>query len=151
MHEALDRDPLNLLLRRYGARLFFYAGRLDEAEQLLRQILAVNPNFSAAHYELGRVLLIRGNISAAVIEFEKESNPTWRSFGLPLGYHSAHRNADAEAALRTMLANSAGSEFQIAETYAWFGDADRAFEWPTKPSQAIPASYGAAMTPYWVD
>jgi TolB-like protein/thioredoxin-like negative regulator of GroEL len=132
MHEALDRDPLNLLLRRYGARLFFYAGRLDEAEQLLRQILAVNPNFSAAQYELGRVLLIRGNISAAVIEFEKESNPTWRSFGLPLGYHSAHRNADAEAALRTMLANSAGSEFQIAETYAWFGDADRAFEWLNK-------------------
>jgi TolB-like protein len=132
MHEALDRDPLNLLLRRYGARLFFYAGRLDEAEQLLRQILAVNPNFSAAHYELGRVLLIRGNISAAVIEFEKESNPTWRSFGLPLGYHSAHRNADAEGALRTMLANSAGSEFQIAETYAWFGDADRAFEWLNK-------------------
>lgn len=132
MEEALDRDPLNLLMRRYGARLFFYAGRLDEAEQLLRQILAASPNFSAAHYELGRVLLIRGNASAALAEFEKESNPEWRTFGLPLGYHSAHRDADADAALKTLLANSVGSEFQIAETYAWFGDSDKAFEWLNK-------------------
>jgi TolB-like protein/Flp pilus assembly protein TadD len=132
MQEALDHDPLNLLDRRYGARLFFYAGRVDEAERLLRQILAVNPNFSAAHYELGRVLLIRGNTAAAVFEFEKESNPSWRNFGLPLGYHSVHRGADAAAALKTLLADSAGSEFQIGEAYAWFGDSDKAFEWLNK-------------------
>jgi TolB-like protein/Flp pilus assembly protein TadD len=129
MQEALDRDPLDLLIRRYAARLFFYAGRLDESERLLRQILAVNPNFSAAHYELGRVLLIRGNTPAAIVEFETESNPGWRDFGLPLGYYAAHRKADADAALKVLLAQSAGSEFQIAETYASFGDADKAFEW----------------------
>jgi TolB-like protein/lipoprotein NlpI len=129
MQEALDRDPLNLLTRRYAARLFFYIGRLDEAERLLRQILAVNPNYSAAHYELGRVLLIRGDATGAFREFDTESNPAWRNYGLPLGYHAVHRDADADAALNTLLAHSSGSEFQIAETYAWFGDADKAFEW----------------------
>jgi TolB-like protein/Flp pilus assembly protein TadD len=129
MQETLDRDPLNLLSRRYAARLFFYAGRLDEAERLLRQILAVNPNFSAARYELGRVLLVRGNTPAAIVEFETESNPGWRAFGLPLGYYAAHRKADADAALKILLVQSAGSEFQIAETYASFGDAGKAFEW----------------------
>jgi hypothetical protein len=78
------------------------------------------------------VLLVRGDTSAAIVEFEKETNPGWRSFGLPLGYHSAHRDADADAALKTLLANSAGSEFQIAETYAWFGDFDHAFVWLNK-------------------
>jgi TolB-like protein/Flp pilus assembly protein TadD len=132
MQEVLDRDPLNLLSRRYAARLFFYVGRLDEAERLLRQILAVNPNFSAAHYELGRILLVRGNTSAAISEFEAEANPSWRGFGLPLGYHAAHRKADADAALNNLLVKPAGSEFQIAETYASFGDADKTFEWLNK-------------------
>ena len=132
MQEVLQRDPLNLLSRRYAGRLFFYVGRLDEAERLLRQVLAVNPNYSAAHYELGRVLLVRGDTTAAVEEFEAESNPAWRSFGLPLGYHAAHRNAEADAALNKLLANSSGIELQIAEAYASFGDADKAFEWLNK-------------------
>jgi tetratricopeptide (TPR) repeat protein len=132
MQEVLQRDPLNLLSRRYAARLFFYVGRLDEAERFLRQVLAVNPNFSAAHYELGRILLIRGDTTAAVEEFQAESNPSWRSFGLPLGYHAAHRKAEADAALNNLLANSAGFELQIAEAYASFGDADKAFDWLNK-------------------
>lgn len=132
MQEVLQRDPLNLLSRRYAGRLFFYVGRLDEAERLLRQVLAANQNFSAAHYELGRVLLVRGNTTAAVEEFQAESNPNWRSFGLPLGYHAAHRNAEADAALNKLLANPSGFELQIAEVYAWFGDADKAFEWLNK-------------------
>jgi len=138
MQVALDRDPLNMLNRRYAGRMFFYAGRLDEAERLLRQILAVNPNYSAAHYELGRVLLLRGNAQAALAEFDAESNPDWRAFGLPLGYYSAHRKADADAALNKLLARSEDSEFQIAEAYAWFGNADKAFEFLNKAVTSDP-------------
>ena len=129
IQQALDRDPRNLLARRYAARILFFAGRLDEAEQLLRQILAVSPSFSAAHYELGRVLLARGRIPAAIVEFESENNPVWRINGLPLGYHAAQRTADADAALSVLLHHSDGGEFQVAETYAYFGNADKAFEW----------------------
>jgi tetratricopeptide (TPR) repeat protein len=107
----------------------FFAGRLDEAEQLLRQILVVSPSFSAAHYELGRVLLARGRIPAAIVEFESENNSVWRINGLPLGYHAAQRTADADAALADLLHHSEGGEFQVAETYAYFGNTDKAFEW----------------------
>jgi TolB-like protein len=129
VQQALDRDPLNLLSRRYAARILYYAGRLAEAETMLRQILAVNPSFSAAHYELGRVLLARGNVSAAIAEFESESSPEWRVNGLPLGYHAAGRTAEANAALQDLLRHSDGAEFQVAEAYAFLGDADRAFAW----------------------
>jgi TolB-like protein/Tfp pilus assembly protein PilF len=138
MQVALDRDPLNMLNRRYAGRMFFYAGRLAEAERLLRQILAVNPNYSAAHYELGRVLLIRGNAQAALAEFEAETNPDWRAFGLPLGYYSVNRKADADAALNKLLARAEDSEFQIAEAYAWFGNADKAFEFLNKAVSSDP-------------
>jgi tetratricopeptide (TPR) repeat protein len=138
MQVALDRDPLNMLNRRYAGRMLFYAGRLDDAERLLRQVLTVDPNYSAAHYELGRVLLLRGNPKAALAEFEAETNPDWRAYGLPLGYYSLHRQADADAALSKLLARSENSEFQIAETYGWFGNADKAFEFLNKAVTSDP-------------
>jgi TolB-like protein/Flp pilus assembly protein TadD len=127
--QTLDRDPLDLLNRRYLVRVLYFAGRLDEAESTIRQVLEMSPSFPAAHYELGRILLARGQVAAAVSEFEAEKNSGWRQFGLPLGYHAAGRSADANAALAALLADSAGSEFQVAETYAYFGNPDEAFRW----------------------
>ena len=124
----LERDPLNLLQRRYVARVLYYAGRLDEAEAAIRQVLEVNAGLPAAHYELGRILLARGQVPQAVSEFENEKG-SWRPLGLPLGYHAQGRTADANAAMQRMLDNSAGSEFQVAEAYASFGNVDQAFAW----------------------
>ena len=53
--QLLQRDPLNLLQRRYTARVLYYAGRLAEAEVAIGLVLQVNPSFPAAHYELGRI------------------------------------------------------------------------------------------------
>jgi TolB-like protein/Tfp pilus assembly protein PilF len=124
----LDRDPLNLLHRRYVARGLYYAGRLDEAEAMLHQVVELNPAFPAAHYELGRVALARGQVSQAMDEFEKEHS-AWRFFGLPLGYHAQGRAADEAAAMKQLVDNSAGSEFQVAEAYANRGEVDQAFTW----------------------
>jgi TolB-like protein/Tfp pilus assembly protein PilF len=127
--DVLERDPLNLLYRRYVARVLYYAGQLTEAEAMIRQVLAIGPSFPAAHYELGRILVARGQIPAAAAEFEAEQS-AWRAFGLPLGYHAQGRTAQANAALDDLVKNfSAGAEFQVAETYAVFGNADKAFSW----------------------
>jgi TolB-like protein/Flp pilus assembly protein TadD len=127
--QTLDRDPLNLLNRRYFARLLYFAGRLEEAEATVRQVLEMSASFPAAHYELGRILLAKGQVAAAVSEFEAEENPGWRQFGLPLGYHAQQRASETQAALAALLADTAGSEFQVAETYAYFGNPDKAFYW----------------------
>jgi TolB-like protein len=127
--KALERDPLNLLARRYMARVFYHAGKLDEAEAAVRQVIELSPSFPAAHYELGRILLGRGQVNAAVAAFEAEANPGWKQFGLPLGYRAQGRTAEANEALAAMLRDSAGSEFQVAETYAYFGDTDQAIAW----------------------
>jgi len=126
--QLLQRDPLNLLQRRYTGRVLYYAGRLDEAELTIRAVLQDNPNFPAAHYELGRILLARGQVPQAVREFESEKS-SWTLLGLPLGYRAQGRSADANAALQKMVDNSAGSEFQVAEAYAYFGNSDQAFAW----------------------
>jgi TolB-like protein/Tfp pilus assembly protein PilF len=126
--QGLERDPLNLLQRRYMARVLLYAERLDEAEEVIRQVLEANPSFPAAHYELGRILLARGQVPQAVREFESEKS-SWRVSGVPLGYHAQGRTADASAALQRQVEDSAGAEYQVAEAYAYFGNVDQAFAW----------------------
>ena len=127
--KVMELDPLNLLDRRYFARALYHAGKLDEAEALIRQILDLNPSYSAAHYELGRILLARGQVGPAVTEFDAEANPAWKGFGLPLGYFAQGRTSDANAALAELLKTPDGQEYQIGETYAYFGNADQAFVW----------------------
>jgi TolB-like protein/Tfp pilus assembly protein PilF len=127
--QALEHDPLNLLARRYLARSLCFAGRLAEAETEIRQVLDTNPAQPGAHYDLGRILIAKGQIDAAGAAFEAETDPSWKPLGLPLGYYAQHRTVEANAAMADLLKNSAGAEFQVAEAYADFGDADHAFKW----------------------
>jgi tetratricopeptide (TPR) repeat protein len=127
--QALEHDPLNLLARRYFARTLSFAGRTSEAEAEIRQVLDTNPAQPGAHYDLGRILVAKGQIEAAGAAFEAETDASWKEIGLPLKFHAQHRTAEANAALAALVSNSAGAEFQVAETYADFGDADQAFKW----------------------
>jgi TolB-like protein/Tfp pilus assembly protein PilF len=127
--QALEHDPLNLLARRYLGRSRYFAGRLAEAETEMRQVLDTNPAQPGAHYDLGRILLAKGEIDAASAAFEAETDSGWKRIGLPLSYWAQHRTADADAAFADLLKQSAGAAFQVAETYADRGDADQAFKW----------------------
>jgi TolB-like protein/Tfp pilus assembly protein PilF len=126
---ALAHDPLRLLARRYLARTLAFANRLGDAETEIRQVIEANPLQPGAHYDLGRILLAKGEIAAAVAAFDAEPDVYWRSFGIPLGAKAQNRSADAKAALAVQLEHPAGAEFQLAETYAYLGDADQAFKW----------------------
>jgi TolB-like protein len=129
LRQGLERDPLNLLARRYFARLLYYSKRLAEAEAEIRQVLELSASYPVAQYELGRILLAQGEVGAAVAAFEAETVPGWRTFGLPLGYHAQGRDAEARAALADMQRESTGAEFQIAEAHAYLGDAGQALRW----------------------
>lgn len=128
-HRILAHDPLNLLASRYLARTLYHAGRLPDAEAAIRHVIDFNPTQPGAQYELGRILLAKGDRAAAFAAFEAETGAGWRTFGLALGCHAADHRARADAALAEMLRHPANQQFQIGETYSYCGDADRAFEW----------------------
>jgi TolB-like protein/tetratricopeptide (TPR) repeat protein len=127
--QALEHDPINLLARRYYARTLSFAGRLAEAEAEIRQVLDTNPAQPGAHYDLGRILLAKGQTDAAGAALEAETDDGWKRIGLPLKFHALHHTAEAHAAFAMLLSKAAGAEFQVAETYAEFGDPDQAFKW----------------------
>jgi len=126
---AAEQDPLNMLPRRFLAKALYYENRLAEAERTLHQIIELSPQFPAPHYLLATVLLARGEPNAALAAIEAEPAPRWKSFGLPLVYRALNREPEAQHALATLVATAAGSEFQVAETYAYFGELDQAFHW----------------------
>jgi TolB-like protein len=126
---AVDSDPLNLLHSKYLGRALHYAGHPAESAALLRHAIELNARFPGLHYELGRALLQLGDPQAARAAFEAEADPAWRIFGLPIGYRATHRDQEARAALAALVAQSAGSEFQVAETYGFFGETDKSLEW----------------------
>jgi hypothetical protein len=72
---------------------------------------------------------VLGQPDMARAAFEAETDPGWRRFGLPPGYLVTHHDREARAALAALVAESAGAEFQVAETYAFFGETEKSFEW----------------------
>jgi len=87
-----------------GFMLFGYIrtqlGHLDEAVQLMRQAIELSPDAAEYHYELGRVLKMRGDLSAALEEFKAElvhypENPAARQ-----------EVAEIESSLKTHPANN---------------------------------------------
>ena len=131
---ATERDPLNLLYRKYLGRALHYARRPAESATELQRAISLDPQFPGLHYELGRALLMSGDVAGASAAFlaEPEEGSAWRMLGLPIGYRAAGDAARAQAALADLVAHSAGAEFQVAEAYAFFSDTGRAFEWLEK-------------------
>jgi TolB-like protein/Tfp pilus assembly protein PilF len=133
MRRAVQADPLNPLPSKYLGRALQYARQPAEAADVLRGVLATHPQFPAAHYELGRALLVSGDAAGASAAFRAETvDPAWGRISLPLAYAAIHDMPKARAALAELVADSSGGEFQVAETYAFLGDTDKAFEWLEK-------------------
>jgi TolB-like protein/Tfp pilus assembly protein PilF len=127
---AAELDPLSVTAHYRLGLHTSYVGRLDEAEAAFHKALDLNPEYPAAHALLGRVFLARSKAQAALEEIERETEPSWRRYGLALAYHALGRKGEADAALAELLEkDSEGAAFQIAEVYAFRGEKDKAFEW----------------------
>jgi TolB-like protein/DNA-binding winged helix-turn-helix (wHTH) protein len=127
---AVDVDPLSVVAHISLGMHAYYAGQLDLAIDAYQKALAISPFEPDAHYLLGLVYLIRLQPQAALAEFAKDRRSSQRLVGQALAYSALHQRADADAALQQLI-NSyhAQAAYQIAEVYAFRGEADRAFQW----------------------
>jgi adenylate cyclase len=132
LNTALELDPLNAALYWGLGNARYRSGRFPEAEAAFRRVLQISPTFVSAHFELGRVLLARGQLRDALGEMEQESPEpeSGRTAGLAIVYYALGRRTDSDAALRRLEAESGEDwPFGMAETYAFRGEADKAFQW----------------------
>ena len=127
---SVELDPLRVATHYNLGRHAYYAGRLEEAAAAFKKVLELNPEDPGSHYFLGRVYLAQAHPQEALAEMERETEPIFRLQGLALAYHALGRKKESDAALAELIAKyHADAAYQIAEVYAFRGEADRAFEW----------------------
>ena len=127
---AIELDPLSTGPRINLGIHLYYAGRLGEAAGAFTKALELSPEFPVTRALLGRVLLLQGRPREALAEIEREPDQVWRRYGLCLAYHAAGRAKEADAALAAFVKDYKDTmAFQVAEVFAYRGDADKAFAW----------------------
>jgi TolB-like protein/Tfp pilus assembly protein PilF len=130
LRQAIMLDPLAAPVYRSLARWCHPAGLLDEGEAAAKKALEISPHGARSYSFLGLIYLAQGRLAEAEDAFEHEVHETFRLLGSALVYHARGREAESLANLRTLIETDAeGAAFQIAEIYAYRGEADPAFEW----------------------
>ena len=127
---AVELDPLSVPAHNTLGLAAYYAGRREEAAAALKKAMELNREFPGSHNSLGQVYLAQAHPQEALAEMEREPEPALRLQGQALAYHALGRRKESDAALAELIAKyQADAAFQIAEVYAFRGEADRAFEW----------------------
>jgi predicted Zn-dependent protease len=68
---AIELDPFSLIINADLGSTLMLARRYDDAIAQLRATLALDSNFAYAHETLGSVLFLKGDVNAAITEYEK--------------------------------------------------------------------------------
>jgi adenylate cyclase len=127
---AVQVDPLSYLAQGNLALRCFNAGLLDEACDAVETALALHPHGTLLHWVLGTIRLEQARLEEALQAFEQEGVASLRVQGVAMVHGAAGRPAQAQTALDELIRIGADdSAFQIAEAFAYRGQADPAFEW----------------------
>jgi len=113
-----SHDALITMLRR--------AGRLEEARVAYEKWRELNPSMPEQYW--GDVLQSRPQ--EALTRAERMDHPGFRLRNRALAYQALGRKREADAALAELIKkHHPEMTYQIAEVYAFRGEADKAFEW----------------------
>ena len=127
---AVEIDPLSVVAHVSLGMHAYYAGHQDQAIDAFQKSLAISPEGPEAHYLLGLVYLARSQPQQALAEFGKIPAGSERSVGEALAYSALGRKTEADAALQKLINDyHEQAAYQIAEVYAFRGEADHAFQW----------------------
>jgi tetratricopeptide (TPR) repeat protein len=64
-------DPISVLANQFVARAHYFARRFDQAIEISRKTIEIDPNASISHLRLGRAYAAKGMYPLAIKEFEE--------------------------------------------------------------------------------
>jgi adenylate cyclase len=127
---VVTRDPLVPTGHSNLCLAYIYADRPDDAIASCGAALTLSPGKTGALYNTGRALLLKGEYEAALTTFTRAEDEEYRVKGRALALYSLGRQEEYEAAFGELRARwGAQWPSEVAQVYAWAGDADAAFEW----------------------
>ena len=99
---AVELDPLSTVINADLGATFYYARRYDESARQLRKTLEIDPTFFYAHFNLGIVLQVTGDLSGAIAEYEKAKQLSDNTLVSTLCAAAKAYAGDKDAALRML-------------------------------------------------
>jgi tetratricopeptide (TPR) repeat protein len=133
---ALARDPLNPLPLVQLADVYYKTGRYVESEGMYRKVLELAAGAPWIRMYLGAALLQQGKAEAALAMVQREADEGWRLLILPIVLQANGRQAEADEALKALIARWADNKaYYIAMNYAYRGDHDLALQWLERASE----------------
>jgi len=130
LYRATELDPLSSSAWSALSALSLAARRLDLARSAAGRSLRLLPEQDTAPTYLASVELLLGRPQAAIAAAAHCPEPLFRHQVAAAALHDMGRHAEARAELAALEAEHAqDAAFQIAAVHAWWGDADRAFQW----------------------
>ena len=128
--QAVALDPLRSNSYSGMGYLLFMASRYDEARATLQKALDLNPQVALVHLTLAKIFIAQGKPQQALAEIEKEPSGWGKLTGEALAYHALGREQDSNAALDNLMAKfGERGAYQVAQVYAYRGEANKSFEW----------------------
>jgi tetratricopeptide (TPR) repeat protein len=127
------RDPVNPIGHVNLGLGYLYAGRWDEAIAAYETTLRLSPGYLGAHYHKGTAQLLKGEFEAALESFAREGDEAWRINGQAIALYALGRQEEHRAKLDELIERW-GDQWpsEVAQVYAFMGNADLAFEWLNK-------------------
>jgi tetratricopeptide (TPR) repeat protein len=137
--QALEAEPLSLIISTSVGRIFYDARRHDEAIAQLAKGLELDPNFAQIHLYRGWVAEQQGRLGDAVTELQRAValSPGDSQLDGALGhaYAVSGRREEAEKAIAALMERSTQhyiAPIDIAVIYVGLGATDPAFAWLEK-------------------
>lgn len=132
---AQELDPLSTAIAGTSAWVQYYGGRFDAADRELRIVLREDSSFALGHFYLGRVYEARGDLKAALGEYDATGPlqrwvPTIAARGEVLARSGRAGEARATLAVMDSMSRSAYvTAYATALVHAALGQRDSAFAW----------------------
>ncbi len=141
MRIALSLDPLSSIVNVNYASTLMAAHRYPESLTQFRKALALDPNFSPAHFKLSQLYASMGKFSDAVSE--------WNKFRPMPGSWSADAKGYGDLVVASLLEDEKRSgyvpEVFVACGYVVAGDKENTFQWLNRGAENEDDSLGSAI------
>src|SRR5881396_622659 len=132
---AVELDPLSLINNADLSWIYFDARRYNEAEAQARKTLEMDSRFYLAHYYLGEVLQLKGQLTEAIAEYKKAAELDDDPFVLGLLAQAYAKLGQRDEALKMLgqLQELATRRYVTSYSFALvhiaLGEKDKAIDW----------------------
>jgi adenylate cyclase len=110
-----------------------YSGKYEQAIQMNKKVLEINPAAQRAYGIIGRFNLLLGNLDEALDAISNEPWEHFREYNMAFYYHAAGKKKEADVALFNFIEKYQKEwPYSIATIYAFRNEKDKSIEWLEK-------------------